>query len=193
MACVSPDMTDGPKTKEHHVFSQSWYNDTFSIIEDDRKDFMFIEIVATSNWKGIKLHFHWMEVTKPFYRSMSGRPLRNVDCVFECPEIGACIDPHLWCDGVDHCPSGFDESPANCHPLSKGMEYLSLIVTLVAISLFVAGIVIAWAIVRHRHNHHRTCHRRDDDDEDDDNDDRTKDYNNRLTPTEDYPMENHSS
>lgn len=33
---------------------------------------------------------------------------------FRCPEIQACISSVLWCDGVRHCPSGFDEEEANC-------------------------------------------------------------------------------
>ncbi|GIX98428.1 uncharacterized protein CEXT_630611 [Caerostris extrusa] len=65
-ACVvSESNSNRLPIKEHHVFSQSWYNDSYSIIDNNR-DFMFIEIVASSNWKGIKLYFHWMEVTKPF-------------------------------------------------------------------------------------------------------------------------------
>ncbi|KAG8185167.1 hypothetical protein JTE90_005146 [Oedothorax gibbosus] len=191
MACVSADMVEPRDIK---VFSASWFNDTLSIAEDDRKDFLFIEIVTASNWKGTRLQFRWMEVTKPFFISVTGRPLRNVECLFECPELGACIDPHLWCDRVEHCPTGFDESPVNCHPLAKGMEYLSLVVTLVAIGMFLTGILIAWAIVRHKHSH-RNHHRRDDNEDDDvneDSDDRTKDYDHRLSPTEDYPMENHT-
>ncbi|KAF8777751.1 hypothetical protein HNY73_014566 [Argiope bruennichi] len=183
-ACVISELfSNRLPMKEYHVFSQSWYNDSYSII-DNRRDFMFIEIVASSNWKGIKLNFHWMEVTKPFYRSLTGRPLRNVDCIFECPEIGACIDPHLWCDGTNHCPSGFDESAANCHPLAKGMQYLSLIITLAAVVLFASGLIIAWVLIRHRHKNREGST---------DTDDRTKDYNHRLTPTDDYPMEHHSS
>ncbi|KYN07633.1 Cubilin [Cyphomyrmex costatus] len=36
------------------------------------------------------------------------------DCPYKCPEIQACISSVLWCDGVRHCPSGFDEEEANC-------------------------------------------------------------------------------
>jgi hypothetical protein len=34
--------------------------------------------------------------------------------VFRCPELEACISSVLWCDGVRHCPSGFDEHEENC-------------------------------------------------------------------------------
>lgn len=33
---------------------------------------------------------------------------------YRCPEIQACISSVLWCDGVRHCPSGFDEEEINC-------------------------------------------------------------------------------
>ncbi|XP_046614691.1 uncharacterized protein LOC124302497 isoform X1 [Neodiprion virginianus] len=36
------------------------------------------------------------------------------DCLYRCPEIQACINVALWCDGVRHCPSGFDEEEGNC-------------------------------------------------------------------------------
>lgn len=35
-------------------------------------------------------------------------------CRCRCPELGACISPLLWCDGVPHCRSGFDEDESNC-------------------------------------------------------------------------------
>ena len=31
-----------------------------------------------------------------------------------CPELEACISSVLWCDGIRHCPSGFDEREENC-------------------------------------------------------------------------------
>ncbi|XP_023246142.1 uncharacterized protein LOC106639496 [Copidosoma floridanum] len=38
----------------------------------------------------------------------------NVECPYRCPELNACISSVLWCDGVHHCPSGFDEREENC-------------------------------------------------------------------------------
>lgn len=34
--------------------------------------------------------------------------------VRRCPELNACISSLFWCDGVPHCPMGFDEDPVNC-------------------------------------------------------------------------------
>ena len=36
-------------------------------------------------------------------------------CSTWCPELKACIDSQLWCDGVYDCPSGVDESEQQCH------------------------------------------------------------------------------
>lgn len=35
-------------------------------------------------------------------------------CATWCPELKACIDSQLWCDGVYDCPSGLDESDQQC-------------------------------------------------------------------------------
>lgn len=35
-------------------------------------------------------------------------------CPTWCPELKACIDSQLWCDGVYDCPSGLDESEQHC-------------------------------------------------------------------------------
>lgn len=35
-------------------------------------------------------------------------------CATWCPELKACIDPLLWCDGVMDCPSRSDELPRQC-------------------------------------------------------------------------------
>ncbi|OAD54790.1 CUB domain-containing protein 2 [Eufriesea mexicana] len=60
----------------------------------------------------------WMAISK---RSPSPSVGPNVftilpheDCPYRCPEIQACISSVLWCDGIRHCPSGFDEEETNC-------------------------------------------------------------------------------
>lgn len=35
-------------------------------------------------------------------------------CMHRCPELDACINASLWCDGTDHCPSGYDEALTHC-------------------------------------------------------------------------------
>lgn len=36
------------------------------------------------------------------------------DCQYSCPELHACVNASIWCDGKVHCPSGYDESFIHC-------------------------------------------------------------------------------
>jgi hypothetical protein len=49
------------------------------------------------------------------------------DCIHRCPELDACINSSLWCDGVSHCPSGYDEAAKHCSfILQLPLLYLAL-------------------------------------------------------------------
>ncbi|XP_049770968.1 uncharacterized protein LOC126112383 [Schistocerca cancellata] len=55
----------------------------------------------------------WLELA----RRRSVHPPENFvqdDCPHRCPELDACINASLWCDGVAHCPSGADERLSEC-------------------------------------------------------------------------------
>lgn len=60
----------------------------------------------------------WMAISKRSPSSSIGPNLFTIlpheDCPYRCPEIQACISSVLWCDGIRHCPSGFDEEETNC-------------------------------------------------------------------------------
>lgn len=43
-----------------------------------------------------------------------------------CPELNACISSTLWCDNVQHCPSGFDENDINCLQFTMPALYIGL-------------------------------------------------------------------
>ncbi|OQR80128.1 hypothetical protein BIW11_05268 [Tropilaelaps mercedesae] len=104
-----------PPEPQFDLFSLNWYN------ESERQprglprrnvDRVLVEAIAV---KAGAFKVRWLEVTKPFLRTSSGLTLRNVNCLYECPELSACISPELWCDGTVHCPSGHDERPEHCH------------------------------------------------------------------------------
>lgn len=61
----------------------------------------------------------------------------DFECPFKCPELDACIGPSLWCDGKDHCPSGWDESESQCGASSR------LLFTLPGAALAAAAAVAA--------------------------------------------------
>lgn len=117
-------------------FSSSWHNNDSTnaplIFKDDISQSIFNSernqsstetvIVELMALKQGTLTIRWLEVTRTSSKpengdlhSDEGRTLKNVNCLFECPELSACINPELWCDGIMHCPhSGFDESSENC-------------------------------------------------------------------------------
>lgn len=59
--------------------------------------------------------------------------------------MDACINESLWCDGVEHCPSGYDESFGYCmHLLYTHLMYsiaLTVAVVIVAVS---SGLTVLW-------------------------------------------------
>ncbi|KZC05459.1 CUB domain-containing protein 2 [Dufourea novaeangliae] len=60
----------------------------------------------------------WMAISKRSPSPSTGPNVFTIlpqeECPYRCPEIQACISSVLWCDGIRHCPSGFDEEEANC-------------------------------------------------------------------------------
>ena len=126
--CVSSSSASGEERSGNHIspnerdqdvdlFSSSWYNksrntapkpDSNTSRENDNSAVvrLLVEFVVVQPSPS-SLSLKWLEVTKPF--ESTGESLRNIDCMFKCPELNACISPDLWCDGLAHCPSGYDE------------------------------------------------------------------------------------
>lgn len=42
-----------------------------------------------------------------------------MDCAYRCPELDVCVNASVWCDGVVHCPSGYDESFTHCSAILR--------------------------------------------------------------------------
>ncbi|KAL1140628.1 hypothetical protein AAG570_000558, partial [Ranatra chinensis] len=59
------------------------------------------------------------------------------DCPHRCPELDACINSSLWCDGTYHCPTGYDESASHCLPLPPIQLALLAIIVISAVSLVI--------------------------------------------------------
>lgn len=58
--------------------------------------------------------------------SSSSEELENDVCFkFKCPELNACISPALFCDGVEHCPSGHDEADCEYFPIPRTYLYIA--------------------------------------------------------------------
>lgn len=106
--------------EEFDLFSLSWYNESDNLATFSAKHIytnyfevkIFIEIMALESGT---FSMRWLEVTKPFLRTQTGKTMRNINCKVECPEINACISDELVCDGISHCPSSYDESSQFCN------------------------------------------------------------------------------
>lgn len=82
----------------------------------------------------------WLELTRrPSVTSTAGLQVSR-DCEQRCPELDACINASLWCDGVSHCPSGYDEALTHCSVLLQ-LPPLQLALGALVI-LTVLGVVI---------------------------------------------------
>ncbi|XP_040359283.1 uncharacterized protein LOC8041370 [Ixodes scapularis] len=109
LVCASTSSVEDPSAVD--IFSPAWANETRTATSL-RPERLLLETLCSEESSSFRVR--WMEVTRPFFRTRSGQTMRNVDCLYECPELDACISPELWCDGVAHCPSGYDEVPENC-------------------------------------------------------------------------------
>ncbi|XP_045473238.1 uncharacterized protein LOC123679795 [Harmonia axyridis] len=58
--------------------------------------------------------------------------LKPDECQYRCPELDACINASVWCDGQEDCPSGVDEAITHC----------SVILQLPAVYLFFGTLAI---------------------------------------------------
>jgi hypothetical protein len=64
-----------------------------------------------------------------------GDELNPSHCSHRCPELQACINASLFCDGVAHCPSGYDEASDSCAPyLLRLPQLLYLLVAIAALT-----------------------------------------------------------
>ncbi len=140
---------DSNELEEFDLFSLSWYNESENFASFSANDLytnyyevrIFIEIMA---FEFGLFSMRWLEVTKPFLRTETGKTMRNINCKVECPEINACISDELVCDGISHCPSSYDESPQFCN------KFPTLYVVSIGSLIILSSLVIILVIVIYR-------------------------------------------
>lgn len=78
------------------------------------------------------------------------------DCMHRCPELDACINSSLWCDGINHCPSGYDESIRHCYEIFQ-LPALYLAFGFIGLVCLIVGVCFALvrACKRRRHRQAR--------------------------------------
>jgi len=95
---------------------------------------------------------------RPSVTSTAGLQMSR-DCEQRCPELDACINASLWCDGVSHCPSGYDEALTHCSvllqlpPLQLALGVL-FVITVLGVICF-----IVWRACRRRGRRSISQHR----------------------------------
>ncbi|XP_064478249.1 uncharacterized protein LOC135391753 [Ornithodoros turicata] len=141
VVCAGPahEETSLSSSTDFDIFSASWYNETTEREHRTLADRVVIEIVA---FTGGQFRLRWLEVTKPFLKTSSGLTLRNVNCLYECPELSACISPELWCDGTVHCPSGYDERPEHCNKFPTFYVAIGGGVGFVLVCMLLAAVIV---------------------------------------------------
>jgi len=76
-----------------------------------------------------------------------GKNATLLDCPYHCPELNACINHSLWCDGRKNCPSGYDELESHC-----GLKYKMIrnyaILSSILVVIFVLTIFVLVATIR---------------------------------------------
>ncbi|XP_075218190.1 uncharacterized protein LOC142322980 [Lycorma delicatula] len=107
--------SEGNDLRVVEVFSEGWNHSTgLSLLTPHARSFV-VELVDREPGS---YAVSWMEVSKrPLLSATSSFVMSSsthLDCPYRCPELNACISFELWCDGVVHCPSGYDEQESNC-------------------------------------------------------------------------------
>lgn len=99
---------------------------------------IIVEIIGQNN---STFTFRWLTLKSMRQESESSEKLKNTDCKYKCPEMNVCLAPELLCDGVKHCPSGYDESGQFCSSfalmwtVAAGILAAATLASLVAYSL----------------------------------------------------------
>ncbi|CAN7990799.1 unnamed protein product, partial [Ixodes hexagonus] len=63
---------------------------------------------------------------------------------------GACIDPRVWCDGIQNCGDGSDEAPQNCGPSSYRLTVPGIVIITVVVAFAVLAILVVIYVRRRR-------------------------------------------
>ncbi|KAF5293767.1 hypothetical protein FQA39_LY03252 [Lamprigera yunnana] len=134
-----------------HVFSEEWWGD--GVLQARTPNFL-VEWVGGE--PGLAA-FSWLEISrsKASLLQQLQVPVNTSDndteleCAHRCPELDACINPSLWCDGKDHCPSGWDESESQCGSASRLLTSLPG-ATIAAAGAVAVSLLLLLCLTAHR-------------------------------------------
>ncbi|XP_059613973.1 uncharacterized protein LOC132260076 [Phlebotomus argentipes] len=100
--------SDAGRRHTVEIFSSGWNRD-FGYLATDPPRAVSVEFLEAEDGD---FSFSWLEMSK--------RPPQGlIDCQYRCPELEACVNASVWCDGKSDCPSGYDESFTHCSALLR--------------------------------------------------------------------------
>ncbi|KAF5292275.1 hypothetical protein FQR65_LT11238 [Abscondita terminalis] len=95
----------------------------------------------------------WLELSRRRMVPPNGLGLLWIkadECQYRCPELDACINASVWCNGVEDCPSGIDEALTHCSLLLQLPPLYLFLGALGILLSSVATCAIAWKRCRRR-------------------------------------------
>ncbi|XP_056645743.1 uncharacterized protein LOC130450988 [Diorhabda sublineata] len=146
------------------VFSEGWnWKKAHEAIDGMSLDKIEIDRLGTELSKTVVVEFYgreeaeyyvnWLELSRRRDVPPNGLGLfmmRPDDCQYRCPELDACINASVWCDGVEDCPSGIDEAITHCSILLQLPPlYLFFGALGIILSSFLTGVIL-WKTCRRR-------------------------------------------
>ncbi|KAL6443013.1 hypothetical protein ACFW04_002778 [Cataglyphis niger] len=151
-----------PADSRHHVveiFSDGWAVSSNAMILAPGQDPIRTIAVEFIVEEPATYTITWLELTRrPSVTSTAGLQMSR-DCEQRCPELDACINASLWCDGVSHCPSGYDEALTHCSVLLRLPPLQLALGALVIITVLGVACFIVWRICRRRGRRSISQHR----------------------------------
>ncbi|XP_046807625.1 uncharacterized protein LOC111683168 isoform X2 [Lucilia cuprina] len=91
------------------IFSAGW-NERPNFAIANRSKAISVEFLRPENGD---FSFNWMELIPGPTLSIAE------ECQYKCSELNACVNVSVWCDGIQHCPSGDDETFLQCSAIMK--------------------------------------------------------------------------
>lgn len=74
----------------------------------------------------------------------------------ECPEswrrcnTGACIESRVWCDGIDNCGDGSDESATTCAPAAYRLTIPAIVIIVMLVAFVLISVMVVCYVRRRR-------------------------------------------
>ncbi|XP_066247763.1 uncharacterized protein [Euwallacea similis] len=163
-AHICPEMTVS-RDKMVEVFSEGWNIKTPSknTVGQLTLDKVEIDYLGRELPRTIAVEFYgrepgsypvmWLELLRRKDIPPSGLGIfmiKSDHCQYRCPELNACINSSVWCDGIEDCPSGVDEALTHCSIL---LQLPPIYLFLGSVFLFICSTVFAYLVWK-------TCRRR---------------------------------